>query len=405
MGLGDHIKIRLMFSGAYDIIYEEKCGFFRGLKCRRNIRVKDIIGKFLTLFEKYCIRLWAYYQELRLIVTKDTKSYRAATHFLAKKNVFAKKKYFVFKVKYPYASVFAAANYYIFLYEWALKKGFTPILDMEYQYSFCQGRIGEDNKWEYCFEQPIMASEAKNQKYAIVGAKGLSDYHLKKTCMDINGDEEDTSIHIVEKDWRKYYANVNQYVRKCWIFKSEILVDFENEYMSRMRYAENVLGVFLREAFSAECYNNLTDSEKEIYDRHPRVPDIETTIGIVKEYVKKWKCDCIFLSTLYQDSIYKFQTAFGDMIITVERQRKKNIMDGWDSRPSFDMTDEELYQKGQKNDLRKQLIPYAKEIIGLSKCDYLIAAKGSGASAALSLNGGKYKDIHILPDENKIVRY
>ena len=50
-------------------------------------------------------------------------------------------------------------------------------------------------------------------------------------------------------------------------------------------------------------------------------------------------------------------------------------------------------------------VTYTEEIIGLSKCDYLIAAKSSGSIAALAMNGGKYKDIYILPDKNNIERY
>ncbi len=64
------------------------------------------------------------------------------------------------------------------------------------------------------------------------------------------------------------------------------------------------------------------------------------------------------------------------------------------------------YIKKQNSNLTKNVtIPYVQEVIGLSECDFLIAAKCSGSIAALSLNGGKYQDIYILPDKNNISRY
>ena len=48
---------------------------------------------------------------------------------------------------------------------------------------------------------------------------------------------------------------------------------------------------------------------------------------------------------------------------------------------------------------------YLKEIIALSRCDYLLGGGSSGMAAALVMNGGKYDDIYILEDARKIKRY
>ena len=373
---------------------------------RRENKLTALVEKIFTFLDQKHVKLMAHYQSLRLFVTKDTKTYWTATHFLAKKKITAEKKYCVFRLVFPSFALFAAANAYIFMYEWALSKGFIPIMDMEYMYSFRQGRIGEDNKWEYCFQQPINAKEVDKQNYVIVRRVGLrKNSLLKRTCMDINGKEDDMYIHVTENDWRKYYANINKYVKKCWVFKQEILDDFEKEYGTQMRKAQNILGVFLRENFSEDYYKYLSDTEKKIYDNHPRVPDINTTIGIIKEYMQKWKCDYIFLSTVFQDSVERAREEFGDKIITIDRLRYKNILDPVTSRPHFDATEEEIYQNEIQHDYKEMLVSYTKEIIGLSRCNYLIAAKGNGASAALSINGGKYKDIHILEDENESAMY
>lgn len=48
---------------------------------------------------------------------------------------------------------------------------------------------------------------------------------------------------------------------------------------------------------------------------------------------------------------------------------------------------------------------YAQETLMLSKCDYFIGAVSAQSAMALSINGGRYKDIKVLEDRNHIERY
>ena len=93
-------------------------------------------------------------------------------------------------------------------------------------------------------------------------------------------------------------------------------------------------------------------------------------------------------------------------MIYVERERI-SLEDCVTEPDTWAMNDMELYKyiKSKPGYPRNSLVPYAEEVIGLSNCDYLIAMKSSGAIAALSINGGKYRDIEILPDKNQIVWY
>ena len=374
------------------------------LNFERIVEMSTIVEKILILLDNKCVGLMACYQSLRLAITGDKETYQMSNHFLVKRKITTKRKYCVFRMVYPNYSLFATANAYIFLYEWATNRGLIPIVDLEYQYSYLQGRLGENNVWECCFEQPISIKEVKSQDYVLVRGVGTVNSILEKTCCDINGKKNDRFIHVVEEDWRRYYANLNKYIKKCWVFKQEILDDFKSTYETQIRKAKNILGVSLREGFSEERYNRLSDIEKEIFDRHPRVPDIDETIEIVKRYMDIWKCDYIFLATIYQESVDRFLAEFGDKVITVDRIRKSTTEWGTE-QVRLDMTEQEIYEKGKMIDHEELLIPYVKEIIGLSRCDYLVAAKGGGTAAALSINGGNYKDIHILADENKSSMY
>lgn len=360
----------------------------------------SLIKEFYILLDKKKPELMGYYQWFRFKVTRNRDSFLHETHFLRKNK--CDKKYCVLRFDFPGRSLFSTALSYIFMYEWAVDRGYIPVVDMEYVHSYMQGRIGEDNKWEYCFQQPVSVKEMKNQNWVLIkGGFGISNSWMRKTCMDINGIKDDVHIHVTEKNWRDYYANINKYVKKCWIFKDSLLEEFENKYGNKLKNADGVVGVFLRENFSNDFYESLSDIEKKIYDKHPRVPNIERIIIIVKEYMDKWKCKYILVSSLYQDSVDKFRAVFGDAVFTIDRERK-TLEESINTRPiNFDMTDGEIYHKSKHIDYREMLISYVQEVIGLSRCDYLIAAKGGGAAAALSLNGGRYKDICILADTNE----
>lgn len=135
-------------------------------------------------------------------------------------------------------------------------------------------------------------------------------------------------------------------------------------------------------------------------------PGIQEVLTIVKEYMSKWKCNKIFLSTVYRESIEIFKHEFGDDLLYLERRRAsfEDVLtqpDGWS------MSEKEIceYAASKVEDTKQIAIEYVEEVLGLSECDYLIAATSSGSIAALSLNGGKYKDIYILPDKNRVIRY
>lgn len=367
-------------------------------------KLYDFRDKLFTLLDRKYPILMAYYRKLKL---KDKDVYWESSHLFRRKKIIAKEKYCVFRIEYPNWSLFSVACQYIFMCEWALNKGFIPLVDLEYQYNFDQHKIGEDNVWEYCFQQPISMSQVKEKEYVYLhSCYQYDNVYLEKTCKDINGKKDDVYIHITQENWRKYYSNINKYVKKYWVFKQAIWDEFEWEYEIQMRKAQHLLGIFLREDWSEEYYQYLGIEDKKVFDMHPRVPSVSETINIVKEYLQKWECDHIFLSTLYQDSVERFREAFGDKIIVVDRIRHNSIGDVAASTENlFSSTAEEKRSNIKWSVEKKAAASYIKEVIALSRCDYLIAARGRGATAALSLNGGKYRDIYILEDKNNCKRY
>ncbi len=341
----------------------------------------------------------------RLMKDKEKRSFYA---YFAKKDTQKskeKERYCILRFRVPTYMIFAAAIQYVFAYEYIESKGYIPVIDMEWEYLFRQFQLGKDNLWEYCFNQRVTVEEALKKDYVLAETFGMPGTWLNQMCVELNGKKDDHYIHAVQDNWREYYTKVNKYIKKSWLIKPELVKEYQQKYGCKIKEEDLVLGVALRESFSADAYNKMHEESQKVYDNHPMCPGIIETLEIVKKYIKQWGCNKIFLSTIFQESLELFLQEFGDSVIYVDRDRnslndyKKNP-DGWA------MNNKEIYEYHQRNsDIRNMTVTYMEEIIGLSKCDYLIAAKSSGSIAALAMNGGKYKDIYILPDKNNIERY
>lgn len=362
-------------------------------------RVFELLEKKLQYDTYKSIRIW--YEHL---TTRDKKHlYRGAYFHKKKKN--AEEKYCIIRLQAPGLMTFAAAIQYIFVYEWVKNKGYIPVLDLEFEYNYMHNRLGEDNIWEYTFEQPVSVAEALRKEWVLVESINVGDKWLPQTCLDINGKADDHYLHAVQDNWREYYRKVHQYIEPIWTYKKEILKEYKEKYSGEIE-RNNVLGVVLREDFSEKAQQTrINDKAKECYNFHPISPDLKDTIEIVKEYMEKWKCQKIFLSTMFAESVSLFQEEFGkDIVFFVERKRESfdivKKSDEW-----IEMGEKEIYHYCKNDNLLERTKKYGNEILTVANCQYFIGAKCSGTSAALAINGGKYKDIYILPDANNIKRY
>lgn len=319
----------------------------------------------------------------------------------------SKYKYCVVRYTIPTMSIFAAGIQFLFKYYWLVNRGYVPIIDIEYTYSYKQGRLGENNIWDMCFEQPIPAKNLVNQPYVICIGEGFNPPNDPRLCMDLNGDEKDHFIHVRKENFKEYYAKAKKYVEPLWQIRDNILKEYDDEIGIKLQ-GSRVLGVFLREEFSEDTQLVHEGKAKRIYENHPLLPSVKETIEIIKDKKKEWKFDLIFVASMCQDSIDIFQQEFGDVVLCVQRNRitfeelKRRKM-------VFEKEEEELYRDTATDEMReseyKKDITYLKEIIALSQCNYFIGGASSGAAIALTMNGGEYEDIYLLEDIRKINRY
>lgn len=317
-------------------------------------------------------------------------------------------KYFIIRYN-DKDGIFSAAFKYIYAYDWAIANGYIPIVDHENEYCYKINNLDEDNMWEYVFEQPISVTEALKKDWVFVAEMGLGDMWRPQMCKDINGIKDDFRVHMVKEGWREYYAKVNQYISKAWNFRKELLDEFENEYGDIFQ-KKNILGIALRENFSSDIDKmSLNDNVRKVLNNdHPKTIGTSEIISLVQKYMANHDCSHIFVSTIYEESLSMFIEAFGNRVVSVERNRQK--LDSLKKNTAAwgkNIEEEYNYVKSLRTiEEKKEIsISYVKEILGLSRCDYFIATPCSGSIAALSLNGGNYKDVYILPDFNDAKSY
>ena len=355
---------------------------------------------------------YEWYQVINIKYThmtnKDKELSYKLPYFYSRKR--SKEKYCIFRFARVNYALFSVANCYVFAYEWAVSKGYIPLVDLEHEYCFKAGRMDEENMWVLVFEQPISVREALKKDWVLVKGIERQDEWLASTCMDINGEEDNHRIHIVTDNWREYYAKVNGYISKSWRFRQELLEDFEREYGTLFQTG-SVLGVALREEFSVDAEKlresaNVSAETVRVYRKHPKTLGVMDVIKLVREYSDSHNCSRIFLSTMYEESLKAFVEAFGQRVVWVERERQSMNINKF---ADFERNIEEQYYYAKATysqvQVKEASITYVKEVLGLSRCDYLIGAPSGGTIAALSLNGGKYKDVYILSDLNKSKNY
>lgn len=360
--------------------------------------IKQKIWSFLTQnldYENY-IYVESKYEYWR---AKDKEALWGHRFFISKRG---KEKYCILRNKYPHNGVFAVANQYLFMYQWAKERGYIPLMDWETIYNFKKRKIGEYNLWEICFDQSISVKEAVQKKWVLVESVGIGNKISQKTCMDINGDENDWRLRLRSENWRQYYKCAHDYAKQCWKVKSDILDAFQKKYASYFGGERRVIGVSLREEFSTDAMAMRTNQKAiNIYKKHPLLPGVKDIIERVKECKRIWDCEYIFVATMCLDSIEAFKEAFGENVVfyierdrlTLQEMLKQKCWDG-----NLGKSDEEFNQMAMEEKGSDCMLGYVQEILGLSKCDYLVASSCSGSIAALVMNGGNYREVDFLPD-------
>lgn len=369
------------------------------------MRVKMIFSQFFRNFVRSLAEILPLeqYRKIDTWLRKHNEETRMSEqlygHFVHRKRG-AKEKYVICRFGQPEMSVMAVANYCIFTADHLGKKGYIPIFDLEWGTYYEEGRLGEDNAWDYCFEQSISVKDALSKEWVYVDTLNSPHIYRNKLCRKINKRSNDNVVHCREKGWRKYYSECLKHSQPLWKWKKDVMDIYAEQAKSFFGNSETILAVMMREEFSEDAYRLRDMVDDKVYRHHPRLPSIDETIQIVRGKMKEWNCQKIFLATVVHETVEKFQKTFGmENVFFIQRSRHR--MQAY-SENVFKQNKEERkrFVEREKGGERERLVAYVTEIHAVAEADYLVAARCSGTAGALTINGGKYKDIYLLEDRN-----
>ena len=243
---------------------------------------------------------------------------------------------------------------------YALSKSWIPVVDMQnYPNPYLEpAKLGQENAWEYYFEQPLRVGleEAYNAENIVLSdADAVRPYpaHSLKLLEKKNDD-------LVE--WRML---VKLGLLKIKPELMEEILATRDKLFSR---EDRVLGVILRG----------TDFLVRKLKGRPIPPPVDFAKSIVNAKLKEWKCNKFFLATEDKKILESFQENFGYRCVLLDRGYVdyNSVKDKWVTACSID----------RENDRYLQGKEYLTQIVLLSMCNALVAARCSGATTAMMLD-------------------
>ena len=257
---------------------------------------------------------------------------------------------------------------------YAETKGYKAVVDMQNYPNYYKEKKpinGTKNAWEYYFKQPMgfNLSDVKNAKNVI-----LSDGAPKLDLFDYG-------LHYIAKQNKTVIFNVSEFINKYIIVNSEINKEID-EFCSDKFDNKSILGVQYRG----------TDYQQTAPSGHQIQPSLDTVIEKIEKLKKVWNVGKIFFISEEKEATQKIINYFNDgdkekMVITMDKALIENY-DGVTATPNWKFK--------RKNNNYFSGLEYLKEVLILSRCNYLIGGATNGVATALHFNNSQYKDFYIF---------
>lgn len=263
--------------------------------------------------------------------------------------------------------------------KYAVEHGWIPVVD--YKNYFLAGlqdkeKRGKENAWNYYFEDlapEFPLDEVYQSRNVILGPlRGQPYGSISWGAV--------TDVYTPEYDI--YFQLASKYLR----VQSSILEEVESEYQNLFPKEDDVLGVGIR----AGAYWGAVTGHKN-WARHPKGVSVERCIENIRTYMEKYSCGCFFLSCEDRYFVNTIQKEFGDKCLCHNRARASFFDDQGNPSGAEDIK----YEEADLGILRRN-IEYVKEVILLTRCQYLIRTKGGGNLASLFLKNERYEEMEEI---------
>ena len=292
---------------------------------------------------------------------------------------------------------------------WGRENGYKILVDFE-QRSYIQDDFGRDNEWEKIFKQECVRDVCKDKKNTIilgpVNSRGFTSNRFNYT---INGNKHDTSFHFLGKEGKVNRDILRSIADRYFCFRDECHNSMQ-EYFFHLQQKgmipQNTMAVLMREEFSNRFRETIRDADYvETMSAHPTVPNIDETMGIVKDLKMKWGAKQVFVGTLYNETIREFCRVFGkENTFYVDRCRldsysDNSVSDLYSDNLSFaDMQDHgEMMDDNRR---WERTLTYLTELYICSKCNWFVAPRSSGGFVVPLLKKEEFADLYYF--ENTI---
>lgn len=292
--------------------------------------------------------------------------YRFENHY--QKENMAKSKYLIIK-RESGSSPLGLFAYYITNAAWieyAVRKGFTPVIDMQnFRNTYHgEGELGKINTYEYFFKQPcgVSVEEALRSGEARYVWKDIPDFHPNESL-----------------DFLEYEEIVNYYrqiVKTYMPFQEEVKKYLDEKADAVLGNEKRVVGVLAR----GTDYTGL----KPYF--HPVQPTAEEIIQKLDNYIEKYDCGKIYIATEDETILKRMKERYGNSLCWNEQKRMKSTDTFLNYNKEF--IKEEPYKRG---------LDYLASVYLLSKCTGLVAGRTSGTVGAV-LMADRYEFQYIFSE-------
>ncbi|RJW35686.1 hypothetical protein DXC97_22550 [Lachnospiraceae bacterium TF09-5] len=300
-------------------------------------------------------------------------------------------RYYVFRFVYGGVGIFDCIKNFIVSAQWAEENGYIPLVSFERLETFQNGEIYKDNFWDkiYLPYQGKKICDVINNDLVIVDNVGTNQK------VPIKGIK---SIEFSERYAKDYWNRVGMLYEKYCVLLPKVKELYNENIEKLFPQGKKVLGVCIREGFGIANEVNLGPLRtKELRETNPKEPSIDHILDIVTELLEEWKCDYIYLSAQFLDSISLFQKVFPGKVLFYDREyiSRKDYIDAY-NKMQEDCLNMDNIDNIYISSTEKIMRDYVGQIYALAECDSLIATDSGGTRGALMISHGNYEHVKVF---------
>lgn len=264
--------------------------------------------------------------------------------------------------------------------EWAINRGYIPIVDLKNYYLPSlqnSDKKNKENAWDYYFTQPqsqYSLEEIYRSKNVILGWKNGSFPYKKAWMAKPMTESEVEHWHYFSRKYFDFSDNIKERANVLW-----------NEKVPK---DSKVLGICIRASFYR---GELLGQQK--YLGHPKQAGLRERIEQTRMKMKNWDCEFVFVSVDDREWLEEFKQYFGEKCIYVDRPLFHLFVDG--APVSSEDQQQVGLQEFNEISVQQRTEDYLTEIYSLTLCNSLFHTMTSGGTLAQIYKGNGYDNCEV----------